>query len=59
LSALWQSATATRDKPMKILTALITLLEPNDPVGDYKVKAKVSDLNAQTSFELETKLRLH
>jgi len=44
---------------MKILTALITLLEPNDPVGDYKVKAKVSDLNAQTSFELETKLRLH
>jgi len=34
-------------------------MEPNDPVGDYKVKAKVSDLNAQTSFELETKLRLH
>jgi len=34
-------------------------MEPNDPKGDYKVKAKVTDLNAQISFELETKFRLH
>jgi len=25
-------------------------MEPDDPVGDYKVKAKVTDLNAQISF---------
>ena len=33
-------------------------MEPNDPAGEYKVKAKVSDLNADVSFELETKFRL-
>lgn len=32
--------------------------EKNDPVGEYKIKAKVSDLNAAVSFELETKIRL-
>jgi hypothetical protein len=30
----------------------------NDPAGEYKVKAKVFDLNAIVSFELETKFRL-
>jgi hypothetical protein len=30
----------------------------NKPAGEYKVKAKVSDLNADISFELETKFRL-
>jgi hypothetical protein len=29
-------------------------MEPDDPAGKYKVKAKVIDLNAQISFELET-----
>ncbi len=33
-------------------------MEQNDPIGDYKVKARVVDLNAQISFELETKFRL-
>src|SRR5258708_2789447 len=33
-------------------------LRENDPEGEYKVKAKVSDLNANVSFELETKFRL-
>jgi len=33
-------------------------MEKNDPAGEYKVKAKVTDLNAQISFELETKFRL-
>ena len=33
-------------------------MEKNDPAGDYKVKAKVTDLNASISFELETKFRL-
>ena len=28
------------------------------PAGEYKVKAKVSDLNANITFELETKFRL-
>lgn len=33
-------------------------MEKNDPAGEYKVKAKVSDLNANISFELETKIQL-
>jgi hypothetical protein len=30
----------------------------DQPAGEYRVKAKVSDLNADISFELETKFRL-
>ena len=30
----------------------------DEPVGEYKVKAKVSDFNANISFELETTFRL-
>ena len=33
-------------------------LGPNDTNGEYKVKAKVSDLNANVTLELETKFRL-
>ena len=33
-------------------------MEKGDPPGEYKIKAKVSDLNAALSFELETKIRL-
>lgn len=33
--------------------------EKEDPSGVYKVKAKVSDLNAQITFELETVVRLN
>jgi hypothetical protein len=33
-------------------------MEPKDPAGEYKLKAKVSDLNAEVTFELETKFRL-
>jgi hypothetical protein len=29
-------------------------MDKNDPSGEYRVKAKVSDLNAEISFELET-----
>lgn len=33
-------------------------MEKNNPTGEYKIKAKVSDLNASISFELETKIRV-
>lgn len=33
-------------------------LSEDDPEGEYKVKAKVDDLNADNSFELETKFQL-
>ena len=33
-------------------------IEPKDPAGEYTVKARVSDLNAQISFELEAKFRV-
>ena len=32
--------------------------EKQDPAGDYKVTAKISDLNAKVSFDLETKITL-
>lgn len=44
---------------LQLSTAILGIrMEENDPVGDYKVKAKVTDLNAKISFELETKFRL-
>ena len=33
-------------------------IESKDPAGEYKVRAKVSDLNAGITFELETKFRV-
>lgn len=33
-------------------------IETNDPSGEYTVKARVSDLNARISFDLETKFRV-
>ena len=39
--------------------AILTLtMRKDDPAGEYKVKAKVRDLNADISFELETKFSL-
>ena len=32
--------------------------EEKDPSGEYKVKARVRDLNANISLELETKIRV-
>jgi len=45
---------------IQLSSAILAIrMEQNDPNGDYKVKAKVVDLIAQISFELETKFRLH
>lgn len=33
-------------------------MQSKDPTGEYKVRAKVSDLNAGITFELETKFQL-
>jgi uncharacterized protein YfaS (alpha-2-macroglobulin family) len=33
-------------------------LGKNAPAGEYKVRAKVSDINADISFEVETKFLL-
>jgi hypothetical protein len=33
-------------------------MRKGDPAGEYKVKAKVRDLNADISFELETRFSL-
>ncbi len=55
---LWNE-TAPPGTNIQLSNAILGIrMEPNDPVGDYKVKAKVADLNAQISFELETKFRL-
>jgi hypothetical protein len=57
--SLWKEA-APPTGIIQLSRAILAMrMEPNDPDGDYKVKAKVTDLNAQISFELETKFRLH
>lgn len=44
---------------IQLSSAILAIrLEPEDPAGEYVVKAKVSDLNAKISFELQTKFRL-
>ena len=56
---LWKEA-APPGTNIQLSRAILGIrMEENDPVGDYKVKASVRDLNAQISFELETKFRLH
>jgi hypothetical protein len=44
---------------IQLSKAILALrMEAKDPSGEYKVRAKVSDLNAGVTFELETKFRL-
>ena len=44
---------------MQLSRAILGIrLEKDDAAGEYTIKAKVSDLNAAISFELETKIRL-
>jgi hypothetical protein len=55
---LWKE-TAPPQGIIQLSSAILGIrMEEKDPVGDYRVKAKVVDLNAKISFELETKLRL-
>lgn len=56
---LWKEA-APPGTNIQLSNAILGIrMQQNDPVGDYKVKARVTDLNAKISFELETKFRLH
>ena len=56
---LWKEAPPPGTNIQLSRAILAIRMEQNDPDGNYKVKAKVTDLNAQISFELETKFRLH
>jgi hypothetical protein len=55
---LWKE-TAPAPPIIQLGEALLAIrLEENDPAGEYKVKAKLADLNANVTFELVTSLRL-
>ena len=55
---LWKEQ-APPGKNVQLSRAILAIrMEPADPAGEYKVRAKVSDLNAGITFELETKFRL-
>ena len=55
---LWKEQ-APPPQNVQLSSAILAFrLEKNDPPGEYKVKAKVSDLNADVSIELETKFLL-
>jgi hypothetical protein len=57
---LWEERTGTACSEHSIAQSNPRLsIRKDDPAGEYKVKAKVSDLNAYISFELETKFRLN
>lgn len=55
---LWKEQAPPEPNTQLSRAILAIRLEKNDPVGEYKIKAKVSDLNASISFELETRIRL-
>jgi len=55
---LWKEAPPPGTNIQLSNAILVIRMEKEDPVGDYKVKARVADLNANISFELETKFRL-
>ena len=55
---LWNEQ-APPAKNIQLSKAILGIrMEPEDPAGEYKVRAKGSDLNAGITFELETKFRL-
>jgi hypothetical protein len=55
---LWKDEAPPRPNIQLGKAILAFKLEKADHAGEYKVKAKVRDLNAEISFELETKFRL-
>ena len=55
---LWKQQ-APPQQNTQLSTAILGMrFEKDDENGEYKIKAKVSDLNAGISFELETTIRL-
>jgi hypothetical protein len=55
---LWKEAAPPAPNIQLSRAILGIRLEDKDPLGEYTVKATVSDLNARVSFELETKFSL-
>jgi len=55
---LWKEAAPPAPNIQLGKAILAFRLEDGDAAGEYKVKARVSDLNANISFELETHFRL-
>ena len=54
---LWKEQ-APPGRNIQLSRAILAIrIESKDPTGEYKVKAKVSDLNANVSFDLETTFR--
>ena len=55
---LWKDEAPPAQNIQLSRAILAIRFEDKDPAGDYKVTAKVSDLNAHVSFDLETKITL-
>ncbi|HEY0765347.1 MAG TPA: hypothetical protein VGD61_23420 [Pyrinomonadaceae bacterium] len=55
---LWKDPPPPSGNTQLSRAILAIRFEEKDLAGEYKIKAKVSDLNADISFELETKIRL-
>jgi hypothetical protein len=55
---LWKEKAPPAENTQLSSAILGFRIEPKGPAGEYRVKARVSDLNAQISFDLETKFRV-
>ena len=55
---LWKSQAPPAQNIQLGEAILAVRFEKSDPLGEYKVKARVRDLNADISIDLETKIQL-
>lgn len=55
---LWKKAAPPATNTQLSTANMAVSLQPNDPAGEYKVKASVRDLNRGVSFEIEEKFKV-
>ena len=55
---LWKKAAPPATNTQLSTANMVIRLQPNDPAGEYKVKASLRDLNRDVSFEIEEKFKV-
>jgi hypothetical protein len=55
---LWKKVAPPAANTQLSTANIIIRIQPNDPAGEYKVKASVRDLNRKVSFDLEEKFKV-
>ena len=55
---LWKKVAPPAPNTQLSSANMVIRIQPNDPSGEYKVKASVRDLNRDVSFEVEEKFKV-